>query len=108
MRDSQLRFDPPIIAPRSPAEGQAYRQLYRLSTPATFVADDVLQVAEKHSAIADRLLRVANSMRRGTPRQISSVRHAIVILGARGLREFSEPVVDSMEARLVRRDARSA
>ena len=99
MSERKYRIDHPEILPTSPAEQDAYRRLYKLSELAAFSADGILPIMTEHTGIADRLLRVVNSMRHPTPRRISDLRHAIVMLGANGMREFSEPVVQSIDAR---------
>jgi hypothetical protein len=55
--------------------------------------DEAHQIVAAHPTIAGRLLRVTNSLHHALDRRISSTRHALLLLGARGVRQFCDPVI---------------
>jgi c-di-GMP-related signal transduction protein len=94
----RYRLDAPHIAPTTPEERDVYRRLYELGSNGEFHIEDIAELVADHPPISKRLIRATNSMRFGLRRRISRLRHAIVMLGARGIREFSEPVVVAIDA----------
>ncbi|MEM7316805.1 MAG: HDOD domain-containing protein [Planctomycetota bacterium] len=93
----RYRLDPPHIAPTTDEERYVYRRLFEMGSTGEFHIEDVAELVENHPPISKRLIRATNSMRYGLRRRISRLKHAIVMLGARGIREFSEPVVHLMD-----------
>ena len=99
MEHRQHRFDQPTkIAPTSQLERAAYRRLFALSSSVEFSVDLALPVIVDNPVIVARLLKFVNSTSRISQRRVTDTRHAITILGARGIREFSQPIVVSLDA----------
>ena len=87
------------IAPTSKLERVAYRRLFNMSSPADFSVDLAVPVIKANPAITQRLFNFVNSTNRISHRKIVDIRHAVTILGANGIREFSEAVIQSMDAK---------
>ena len=85
------------IAPTTKLERAVYRRLYVLSSPAVFTIDLVLPVIASNQEISKRLLSFVNSSGRVSRRRVTDLRHAIILLGANGIREFTNPVIEAMD-----------
>ena len=64
-----------------PAQPAAAEQVLRIVSNRKAGAADLARVVETDPALAARVMRLANSPYYGSPRRVSSTRHATVMLG---------------------------
>ncbi len=91
------------------SEGAAYWRIWRMTQSPDYDPDEVVPLIMQHQRIAERMLRVANSLTTNIKREITSVRHAVLMIGSRGVNEFSRPNAvqfeSTPEGRAIRTDA---
>jgi hypothetical protein len=90
--EPRWRIDEPArLKPNLLGTFAAYLELYELASPDRFEPATILSWLDSQPRIRARLMRVVNSSERGLRRKIVNLRHAILILGASGLRDFCSP-----------------